>query len=288
MASEIEKILNSFYRGDFPSGPLDFDDLLLGATTVALGKSPMDAEAYVYRNRERHWNDFLRRIENDNQQGRSPLFYIHDKGARKLAWLPSNTSIAPTVKEKHKAIRLSARPQVVKAIDSLSNREYEALGCVICDMVGATNVKLTPPGNEGGIDFFAVINSPARCHVFHGNYKPIRIIGQSKKYSDRVSVDRVKEMIETIEEVKNQNPSVEHLVPPWFRTSPGPVIGWLIAHSGAQSGAIAKARNHGIIISDSIDLAEIAVMSRKLDVALSIDDRINQLQESVTSVLKTP
>jgi hypothetical protein len=287
MTSETERIIGWFYRGDFPTGFLDFDDLLLLAVKAALGKSQMDAEAYVYRNGAQRWNDLLKRIEYDNRQGRSPLFHVHDKGSRKIIWLPTNIRLIPTIKDKQKAMRMGARPYIVQAIDLMSNREYEALGCVICGMIGADYVELTPPGNEGGIDFFALLKSPARCHVFHGNYKPIRIIGQSKKYRDRVEVDRVKELIETIEEVKNLNPSVERLVPPWFRTSSGPVIGWLIAHSGAQSGAVAKAGNHGIIISDSIDLAEIAAMSRKLDVALSVDDRVKLLRESVADMLKT-
>jgi hypothetical protein len=95
-----------------------------------------------------------------------------------------------------------------------------------------------------------------------------------------------KELIETIEEVKNQNPSVEHLVPPWFRTASGPVIGWLIAHNGAQSGALTKAQNHGIIISDSIDLAEIAAMSRILDINLTVNERVDRLRERVVDLLK--
>lgn len=287
MVSESERITRWFYRSVFPSGALRFDDLLLVAARAVLAKSQMQAEAYVQAHASRLWGHLLSRIAIDHDQRRSPLFVVLDEVSRKLAWLPSNPSFADRPKERHKAIRSAARPSVVQAIDLLSDRQYEALGCVACGLIGATRVFLTPPGNEGGIDFFALVDSPARCHLFHGGYRPFRIVGQSKKYGERVSVDRVKELIETIEEVKNLNPRVERLVPTWFRLSQGPVVGWLIAHNGAQTGAWQKARDHGIVICDSIDLAEITVMSRRFYATSSSSEHIAFLQRGVAELLGT-
>jgi len=73
--------------------------------------------------------------------------------------------------------------------------------------------------------------------------------------------------------VRNLNPSIESLVPSWFRSSTGPIIGWLIAHNGVQSGGVTKAKNHGIVISDSVDIAEIIALSRHIDVCLPADAR---------------
>ncbi len=262
MASEIGRILRWFYRKEFPQGILEFDELHIQASMGALGKSQQDSEAYLYANVKTHWGVLLERLGNDKEMGRSRLFNIEDATNRRVSWVPSNIGNLRSAREKHVAMRLNSRPHILRMIDALSDREYEALCCIISKFAGATNVKLTPKGNEGGIDFFALINYPGRCHVFSGNHKPIRIVGQAKKYSDRkVEVDEVKELTETIQEVKNRSPSVEHLVPPWFRKAWGPVAGWLVAHNGVQSGGMTKARNHGIIVSDSIDLAEIAALS---------------------------
>lgn len=286
MASDTELILRWFYREVFPSGILEFDDLLAHAVVSALERSRMDAEAYVYKNSKRHWNDFLEKTEHDKQLGRSPLFLIQDRDSRRLKWIPSNVGLGPSLKEKSRTLRLGARPHITRMIDLLSDRQYEALGCVVSRLAGATEIRLTPRGNEGGIDFFALINTPARCHIFHGDYRPLRIVGQSKKYKDKVQVDRVKEFIETLDEVKRQSPEIEHLVPPWFRTTSGPVVGWLIAHSGAQGGAMTKARNHGIIISDTIDLAEISALSRQIDISSSAEERAKILHSWVLELLK--
>lgn len=277
MASEKQRILRWFYRQVYPPGVLEFDDLLAQAVPTVLGKSQFDTEAYVHQNRKRHWNALLERLDIDRGLGRSPLFIVRDITSRRISWVPNDIIRLKSSRDKHIAVRLSSRPYFLQAIDRLSDRQYEALGCVISKLAGATHVRLTPRGSEGGIDFFALIDVPARCHVFSGSYRPLRIIGQAKKYRETVQVDRVKELMTTIQEVRNQNPSVEYLVPPWFRTASGPVAGWLIAHAGVQAGGITKARNNGIIICDSLDLAEIAALSRRIDDTLPGKQRAKQM-----------
>src|SRR5690606_14181401 len=124
------------------------------------------------------------------------------------------------------------RSSFLRSIDTLSDREYEALACVVSSCAGADKVRLTPPGNEGGVDFFALIRNPARCHVFQHTRSPLRVIGQCKKYSGTVGVDKVRQFIQTINSVCNQSALTEAHVPPWFRTAGGPVVGWIIGHSG--------------------------------------------------------
>ena len=156
---------------------------------------------------------------------------------------------------------------------------------MICELVGARHVKLTPAGHEGGIDFFAAIDVPARCHVLSGRQNPMRIIGQTKKHSDKVKIGWLKEFLTTIQEVKDQSPSVERVVPAWFRTSSGPIVGWFIAHNGVQSGLATKAQNHGIIVSDTIDLGEIASLSRRLGSLKPMDRKARNLSDRVNSLI---
>jgi len=265
MASEIERIMSWFYRQVFPQGILEFDEALAEAVISTLSKSPIDTERYVHVNGKRHWNALMQRLDDDKKLGRSPLLQIEDMMSRRFSWVPRNISAIGSAREKQKAHRLSSRPLILQMIDDLTDREYEALGCVISKMIGASHTLLTHRGNEGGVDFFALINIPAKCHVFGGYCRPLRVIGQAKKYQGKVQVDEIRELITTIQDIQYRNPTIEPLVPTWFRTAHGLLVGWLIAHNGVQSGGVNRARNHGIIISDSIDLAEIAALSRGIN-----------------------
>lgn len=287
MQSERQRILSWFYREVFPAGVLSFDDLHLYSAIGVLGKSSMDAEAYVQKSSLNHWNVLMKSLDYDRSLGRKPIFRVIEDISRRLIWFPNSLINLPSRKDRRLAIRLRARPLILRMIDQLSDREYEAMACVITQLAGAARVKLTPPGKEGGIDLFAVIKSHSKSHIFGGPHRPLRIIGQAKKYRNKLQVDEVKELITTIEEVKNQNPSVEHLVPSWFRTAQGPVIGWIIAHNGLQSGGVTKARNHGIIVSDSIDLAEISTLSRHINENLAPTERVNILKKRVKEFLST-
>lgn len=265
MASEAELILGWFDRRAFGTGVLQFDDLLAEAVGDVLGKSALDTEPYVYSNSNDLWNSFLGKLDSDRRLGRSILFEIRDRATRRVRWIPSCVGQMLTGHARHRAVSLAARPAVLQRIDALTSREYEALGCVVSQLAGATRVFLTPPGNDAGIDFLAIITVPARCHVFGGAERPLRIIGQSKKYSNRADVAEIREFITTITEIQNQSSDLGHLIPPWFWAANGPIVGWFIAHSGVQSGGATKARNHGILVSDSLDLAEIIALAHSVD-----------------------
>ena len=270
MPSEKEKILRAFYRRDFPSGIVEFEQELTTIVQNALGKSAIETHAYVQKNEKRLWNALKQRLDDDRRKGRHPLFQVKDYSDRRITWSPHEMMSAGTsAKEKSIGLRLRSIPYVLDAIDRLNDRQFEALCCIICEFVGASKIKLTPKGNEGGVDFFALISVHAKCYLFGGNDRPLRIIGQAKMYNDRVSVDKVKQLIQTINEVKEQNPSVERHVPSWFRSASGPVVGWLATHQGVQAGSSTKAKNHGIVVSDSLDMAEIAALSKQVDNTLT-------------------
>jgi len=200
-------------------------------------------------------------MKEDRASGRSPLFEVFDYTSKRLVWPPARNSTSHPLKKLNR--RLISRPTYLRSIDKLSPREYEALPCTIIKLTGSRYVHLTPPGNEWGVDFFGSIENPSQLSVFNGTRSPIRIVGQCKKYESKLEVKEVKEFSRTLEALRNRNPLLEKHVPIWFRTITGPIIPWLVCHSAAQSGALALAKDEGIIVSDSIDLAECLCFIKK-------------------------
>ena len=282
--SEQAKIVNWFYRKQFEGGHLIFDDLLHEAASSALGKESIDLDAYVSANNSRLWNALMGQITIDTKGGIWPLFVVIDRMSRKVIWYPFCSGIED--KKRKRVLRVcKSRPAFLSRFDILNDREYEALGCVVAGLAGAKEKFLTRAKNDSGIDFFARIVLPGRTHIFSGEASSIRVVGQSKKYGERVDVGRVDAFLNTLNEVRNLAPNVRRLIPPWFIENPGPIVGWIVAHSGFQSGAKVKARNNGVILSSSLDLAEVAAKSRQLDELYTPIDRVNLLHNNVKKLL---
>ena len=286
MASNKQTLLAWFYRQPFPEGELRFDDLLADAALAVLGKDAISAAQYVVANAQRHWNELCTQSRLDIERGLRPLFRITDAGGRKAIWYPRLAMSKLGTRQK-KAIALSAaRPLILGQIDLMTDREFEAFCCVVMEESGADRVKLTPPGNEGGIDLFAHLLVPATSHLFGGACTPVRVVGQCKQYSGPVSVDRIRDFIATLESVRYQSGLLPAgLVPPWFKASAGPMIGWVAANSGWQSGARTLANSHGIVLSTSIDLAEVVAQAKRFHADLPPADRATKVVEQVQSVL---
>ena len=154
------------------------------------------------------------------------------------------------------------RPELYKFFDKLNDREYEVMSCVICDLLGADKISLTAPGNEGGVDFFARISFPQKAHFLFGTKGPIRIVGQCKKYANRDNVGHMKEFVTTMNNVYNKSYRAGEILPDWFKLEKGDIIGWHIANSGHQTGALDVAKNYGILVSDTKQLIEIICNSK--------------------------
>lgn len=270
------------YRSEF-NQIFPLKDVLRRGAQLVLGKDSLAAEIYAEANLNAFWNYLLDRQESESQRGISRLFEAVDPMARTLRWC----SLSPSqlVSPRH-AAKLRHRPAMLTMIDSLNDREYEALACLSLKLVGASHTSLTPRGNEGGVDFFALLPSPGRCHLFSGGHHPLRIVGQSKKYKERLQAGEFKEFLTTIEEVKHgSQPKTQKVVPPWFRAVYGPIVGLVIAHTGFQSGAVTRARQHGIITAESLDLAEILALSRAIPEYLPSSERATECRNRIDSVI---
>lgn len=282
--SEKAKIIDWFYRKQFEGGHLTFDNLLHEAASDALGKKPIDLDAYVCANNGRLWNGLMSQIAIDTKRGIWPLFVVIDRMSHKVIWYPFHREIE--VKKRNRVLRICrSRSAFLNRFDTLTDREYEALGCVVAKLAGAKEESLTPAKNDSGIDFFARIVLSGRTHIFSGEGSSIRVVGQSKKYKTRVDVESVGTFLNTLNEVKNLAPNVKRLIPAWFIENPGPIVGWIVAHNGFQSGAEGKARNHGVILSSSVDLAEVAAKSRELDRLCKTTDKVDLLHDNVKRLL---
>jgi hypothetical protein len=146
-------------------------------------------------------------------------------------------------------------------------------------------VHLTPPGAEGGIDFIATIRLLNPSHIFSAVGREFRVVGQSKKYNTRVTVDRVDQFLRTMENVRSRSTRVANHLPAWFDVSAGPIIGWIIAHSGYQIGSADEAKKHGLILSDTLDVAESLSLSEQFYPVATPVDRGAQVAPSCNAIV---
>jgi hypothetical protein len=281
--SKVGKLLDWFHRAPARVGTHDFRDLLMEACRAALGMSRSEAERYAVGNSNRVWQGLSEHQYHRSKMGVTATMHLLED-TRKCAWSscqPRELADRPRFWIRHKA-----RPHMLSSIDTLSSREYEALGCVTALLCGAQHVKLTPPGDECGVDFFAVVGVHSNNHVFGGMGSLIRVVGQSKKYESKVPVDRIRGFNDTLEDIRRTERKVSDLVPAWFHANHGPIVGWMISHRGYQSGALSRAKSHGILVSDSLDIAEISALSRQIDETLRPQDRAQTLKLNTARFLE--
>jgi hypothetical protein len=264
VAREPEKpqLLNWLLRQDL-SGVHSCTSLLERAAKACLSKDAIAAAAYTEATLGPFWNYVLTVSSEHSLRGLSPSFSVQDKETKTWRCYPLPQEIVGAARRR--AVRSRSRPAVLQMIHSLDDRQYEALSCVLLEALGATKVELTRAGNEGGVDAFGLIVSPNSSHILGSVHQPIRVVLQAKKHRRPMSADKMKEFLQTLNEVKHGGQSkTEAIVPSWFRASRGAIVGLAMSHSGFQSGAESRARSHGVLIVESIDVAEVIAGRRSL------------------------
>jgi len=228
-----------------------------------LQKDAISADAFSASNEKAFWNYITRENTAFSDLGISVALKPHDALSRTFECypLPSNASI----RDWHQALKLRSRPSILREIDALSDRKYEALGAYVLQAIGADKVSVTPPGSEGGVDFYASIGHSGSNLLIGSSTSPIRIVGQSKKYSVPLEASKLKEFLKTLDEVHHMSePKTVAHIPTWFKAARGPILGMIFAHSGFQSGADSRAMKHGVITADSVLLAQVIAESCQL------------------------
>ena len=285
MPSERQVLLDWLYRQDFPSGDIEFDTLLIDAAERCFDKSRIEAEVYAEKSARRQWNNLVRQVADDDVRGLHPHFRVLSKDARRFLWVAKDFGSHTSSASRSKQALMQARPAILRRIDTLTNRQYEAAGCVASRLIGAKHVSVTRAGNEGGVDFFASISVHGQSHIFSGNHSALRVIGQCKKYARPLETGELRSFLTTVNDVKSNLITVRDHIPDWFRSAKGPIVGWVVAHSGFDGGTTDRAKNEGVLLSDSLDLADMLSVSRALAPSLSPNERAIEFQRLVEETL---
>lgn len=271
--SDKKSILSAFHRLELGAVNADFRSTLSDLAVSALGKTRITADAFADSNLKRYWNWLLEEMDRQTRRGLVPYFSLPAPGVLALKCACHSMLTSSDAKENALGRLGLARPQLLRQIDNLTDREYEALACVAANSIGGLHVSLTPSGNEGGIDFLATLSIQTPTHVFSGPGSEVRLVGQCKKYSSPVAVDRLDQFLQTMQNVRHRDSRVRQHIPAWFDDAKGPIVGWVVSHSGFQSGAADEAKKHGIVLSDSLDVAELLSLSNNFDANGSPADR---------------
>lgn len=253
LISEEKQIMAYLYRKTYTSEIYSFQELVKEAIICILEFDKINAEDLADKKINKVWACFLKDYEYDLKNNIVPLFDIVDDKSKLVKWI----GISRTELGECKRHLFMDRPELYKFFDKMTNREYEALACVICGLMGAENKLLTDAGNEGGIDFIASIKFSTNAHFLFGIKGPIRIIGQCKKYNTKDNIGHMKEFTQTLNNVYNLSFRPGEILPLWFKQDKGPIYGWHIAHEGHQSGALGYAKNFGILTSSSKEIIDL-------------------------------
>ena len=249
--NDNEKIFHAMYRMEFDTCRYTFEEVLKLCILKTIATDVSQAELLAQNKVNRLWNKYCAQHQEDIKNGVVPLFSIENESEKIVRWI-GDTSQYKTRREYY-----TGRPDLYKFFDKLNDREYEIMSCVICELLGADKIHLTEKGNEGGIDFFARIPFSNSSHFLFGVKGPIRIVGQCKKYTCKDNISHMKEFVQTLNHVYNKSYRPGEILPDWFQTGKGSIIGWHISHLGHQSGAMDMAKNYGILVSDTKQLIDV-------------------------------
>ncbi|MCY3916496.1 MAG: hypothetical protein OXG49_10840 [Chloroflexi bacterium] len=279
-----QPIVSWYLEQDFDHVAISFDDHLVDAVEISLSKSRIEAEFYAENHSDRLWNLLRSQIEEDRQRGLYPTFSEVGFGFKRLFWNPKYFPSGVSKYDRRSRLRLRSRIQVLKSIQNMNSLQYEALSVLACKLSGAAHFCMTP-NDDFGIDFFAVIPSIGRTHLFSGGSGPLRIVGQCKMYERGVERAVIEPFIIALGRVHQRSTLLKDLIPNWFLTERGPIIGWFVAHNGLQTKAKEYANNFGIVHSDSRDLAEIVTMSRAWQPSDGINAPVELMRREIDEIL---
>jgi hypothetical protein len=259
--SPQESIIQWVYRLINEPMNTPFVDLMAKAIKDTTTFDAMTAQSAASANAKRYWNAIKKRSHEDTDLGRNPC--LHCLNDTLFQYQGPVARLAALGRNKESTL-LAARPIALTHLDGCNPREYEAAACVTLRLIGARETHLTPGGNEGGVDFYALLECDTHTHLFGNVHRALRIVGQSKKYASRESVTHFNAFVKALENVRHRHSTVQDHIPAWFGRGTGPVFGLFVAHQGLQSGAVDIAREHGIVLANSVDLSEMAAGSQTL------------------------
>jgi hypothetical protein len=250
-----------------------------------LGYDQSAAEAFAKSRERRIWNQVIKIVDEENRKGLYPTFEILDPSRFELSWFAAGKA-TDSKRVRLMKMRLAHRGEILDVIDGVAAREYEALGCVICRFAGASKWYLTPANSDWGIDFLALVPAFGRSHIFPLRGRQIRVVGQSKKWADPVPREKLELLVNKAEDIRRRNSELLSILPDWFISADGPIVGCMLSHRGAQSGAWDYAQSHGVVIANSRDLAEIVSLSRAWDLQTDVQGVTDCIRSNILEILQ--
>ena len=184
--------------------------------------------------------------------------------------IPGNRISWNTTNEIQKNIWV-ARPILLDFIENLTDERFEALCCLVVEIIGGKAWRTRNKG-DGNVDLYGTICSRLNNHIF-GINTHLKVVGQCKNYSHKESITNFESFYRALDNVKFLSPRVFKEIPNDFNRDKGPIIGWYVCKDGFQSGIHTDAHNHGIILSDKYDLIEILVHLKLIGIS-SLESRI--------------
>jgi hypothetical protein len=240
-------------------GPAGFEGWLADAYETALGFDRILAEKNAATRKARLWTEFSKADEELRKRGCLRIFEIVDR----QSYVFRTPCLSDDVFTHARRFTYEDRHRVVAWIDTLTHRKFEYLGAALAWFLGAEKAAVTSGGNDGGVDFYALMPSWGASGIVHSPQKYLKVVGQSKYYDGTVGVDTAKLLIKTVEDIRSYTVEMAPRLPDWFAESRGPVVGLIVSPFGFQAGAVTKAHWNGVMLADGIDVAEAITASRR-------------------------
>lgn len=260
--SRTSTLLGHILRADWTEERIRLEDAIAEVVSSREGKSRLAGEDDGRRYARRVWRAMFREHGACNRDPLRPMFEALDEVRLEVrpGWLPQPEVGTST---RRKDARRRARGQALSWIDGLTDDDFEKVGAYLCDASGAPRVLKTRGVGDWGIDFVGIVPAYGHTHIFPSLPSQVRIVGQSKKWATRIPRAKIQEFVTTLTDVRHKRGEVAAALPNWFLASEGPIVGCVVSQRGFQSGARSVASDHGIILADEIDIAEVLVLDRR-------------------------
>lgn len=241
-------------------GEVSIEHLCLEAIKELRGRITLQDQEWVSKFRKSLFSDLRDYDSSHTRNGGLNTFQFLEKPSLRVSWLIYDPM------DRRRRLKLLKRSFALEWIESLSDdRHYEFLGGLLMRRLGASDVYVTPKGNEFGIDFVACVPAFSRSDLFISGSRGVRIVGQCKFYQSAMAREKVQSFSDCMNSIRSNKHELLSILPAWFRNHPAPLVGCFLAHSGYQDGARVAAEQNGYILFDSRAASEILVTAAKLD-----------------------
>jgi hypothetical protein len=253
-------VVDMIFRLPPMNNEVAIDSLCINAIMKSNGKVTLADEEYVSKYKKTLFSK-LRDCDYEHvRQGGLQTFEYLERSGLRVRWI-IHSDFDRRLKQK-----IERRAAAISWINDLnSDRNFEYMGGLLMKKLGASQVHVTPKGNEFGIDFLAIAPAFSRSNIFLSAERGVRVVGQAKYYSSAVSREKIQAFNDVMNSIRNNKAELTSVLPAWFRSSPAPLIGCFLAHSGYQSGARTSAEQNGYLLFDTRSAGEVLTCVGKMD-----------------------